>query len=73
MSLVYNLPKVGEGRKLCSKGPNETRRHLDITNFGALNKLLQKELLIRALFTHLKRNQEKRLSVLKVNNGYNEP
>ena len=35
------------------KGPNESPRHLHITNFGALNNLLQKELLIRALYTHL--------------------
>ena len=69
--------RLGRGRKLCLKGPNETLRHLHITNFGALNSLLQKELSIRTLFTHLieegERNQEKRLSVLKVNNGYNEP
>ena len=32
---------------------NETPRHLPITNFGALNNLLQKELLIRALYTHV--------------------
>ena len=38
---------------MCVKGPNETPRHLHITNFGALNNLLQKELLIRALYTHL--------------------
>ena len=56
MSLVYNLPRRGRGSKLCVKcvkGPNETPRHLLITNFGALNNLLQKELLIRALYTHL--------------------
>ena len=35
--------------KLCLKGPNETPRHLNITNFGALDNLLQKKLLI---FTH---------------------
>ena len=38
---------------MCVKGPNETPRHLHITNFGALNNLLQKELLIRALYTHV--------------------
>ena len=43
----------GRGRKLCLKGPNETPRHLHDTNFGALNNLLQKELLIKALYTHL--------------------
>ena len=76
MSLVYNLPKRGRGRKLCLKGPNETLRHLHITNFGALNNLLQKELSIRTLYTHLievgERNQEKRLSLLKLRNGCNE-
>ena len=40
-------------RKLCLKGRNESPRHLHNTNFGALNNLLQKELLIRALYTHL--------------------
>ena len=35
------------------KGPNETPRHHHITNFGAKNNLFQKELLIRALYTHL--------------------
>ena len=53
MSLVYNLPRQGRGSKLCVKGPKETQRHLHITNFSALNNLLQKELLIRALYTHL--------------------
>ena len=55
MSLVYNLPKSGGAGncKLCLKDPNETPRHLHITNFGALNNLLQKEFLIKALYTHL--------------------
>ena len=53
MSLVYTLPRRGRGSKLCMRGPNESPRHLHITNFGALNNLLQKELLIRALYTYV--------------------
>ena len=45
--------RQGRGRTLWRKGPNETQSHLYDTNFGALNNLLQKELLIRALYTHL--------------------
>ena len=53
MSLVYNLPRQGRGSKLCVKGPKETQRHLHITNFSAVDNLLQKELLRRALYTYV--------------------
>ena len=49
MSPVYILPKAGEGQKTVLEIP----RHLHISNFGAQNNLMQKELLIRALYTHL--------------------
>ena len=58
------------GRKLCWKDSTETQRHLHNTNFGALNILLQKEHLIRALNTPLieegERNREKILSLLRL-------
>ena len=50
--------------------------HLHNTNFCALNTLLQKEILLRALYTHLikkgERNREKRVSLIKLKNGCNE-
>ena len=49
MSPVYILPKAGEGQETVLEKP----RHLYISNFGAQNNLMQKELLIRAPYTHL--------------------
>lgn len=59
------MEKLGQdrGRKLCMKGPNERLSTLYNTNFGDPNNVLQRKLLIRALYIHLiekgDRNTEK--------------